>query len=648
MKLRANRPFFVSQFPSACYSTCYRATFSNPLLNFYKKINVHVVHRPLCTTQKFEDEISIQFQQAENLFVKTEGKADLEQSYKILKEIEQRKDFNNSEIESKINYLLGSLLLHENLQMYNKDEGKKYIKKSAEQGFATAEYILGIYLLNSNLFDKNIEEGLAYLHKASKHGNPDATQFLGEFYWENCENFGIKKDLLKSFEYFKKAEEQGSEKSLHYLLYVYSHGIPNIMEPNSDKFKEIIMTGAKKSIPRFQYELGKLYLSNSMENSEGNAEEKNQEQKKGLELIIKAADAGELESKYILANFYWFGNPSLGIEKDKHKAISLWEDASNLGHAKSTYLLGNCYFTGDHVKQSFKKAIQLYLKASPKSFDAKFALANLYLSGNEYLEKNEKKGVELLEELSSKNHGEAQFLLSECYHRGIHVPKHPENRLFYLEKAAESGNDFAQYFLAIYWLEQKNQKNLFQINLKENEKALHLLQRSANKKNKEALNCLGKIYLNSITDEQSFSLENQENRKLAIRYLEAAAALNQPEALTNLSSIYFTGSYGLPKNEEKAVACLEKASELGFPLANFHLAAFYMEGIGGVKQDFGKAFKLLQFAAAQGLSDALVHLSHFYYDGIFVEKDHAKARFLLESAAAKGNEIATKLLQPKK
>jgi TPR repeat protein len=96
----------------------------------------------------------------------------------------------------------------------------------------------------------------------------------------------------------------------------------------------------------------------------------------------------------------------------------------------------------------------------------------------------------------------------------------------------------------------------------------------------------------------------KDEKKAAELYKKALEKGPCPEALINLSVMYFLGKGGLPKDEKKAVELLHQAADQNHPLAMFKLAGFYLGGIAGLPKDKEKALKLLHQAADQGLPEA--------------------------------------------
>lgn len=124
----------------------------------------------------------------------------------------------------------------------------------------------------------------------------------------------------------------------------------------------------------------------------------------------------------------------------------------------------------------------------------------------------------------------------------------------------------------------------------------------------------------------------EENFELAFKYYSMAAQQNDPIALNNLGSLYFSG-IGTHVNAKKALELFQKASDLGNDNASVNLAFIYLTG--GTKDVVRnqKAMKLFQKAAKSGNKIAGFMLGYAYYKGFVVPQDYEQAYKLVKSAA---------------
>jgi TPR repeat protein len=87
------------------------------------------------------------------------------------------------------------------------------------------------------------------------------------------------------------------------------------------------------------------------------------------------------------------------------------------------------------------------------------------------------------------------------------------------------------------------------------------------------------------------------------------------------------------KTQQEAFAVFQAGARHGAAIAMYDLGVFYQNGIG-VSQDYAKARELLEKAAAKDDPAAMYNLGIFYENGSGVQQDYGKARGWFEKAAA--------------
>lgn len=124
----------------------------------------------------------------------------------------------------------------------------------------------------------------------------------------------------------------------------------------------------------------------------------------------------------------------------------------------------------------------------------------------------------------------------------------------------------------------------------------------------------------------------------AVKYYEMASQQNDPIALNNLGSLYFSG-IGVDENRDLAVNLFNKAAELGNDNAALNLAFIYMKGGAKDPGRNKKVLSLLEQAQKAGNKIAEFMLGYAYYKGFVVEPDYNKAYKLIKSAATGKSQI---------
>lgn len=82
-----------------------------------------------------------------------------------------------------------------------------------------------------------------------------------------------------------------------------------------------------------------------------------------IENYIIGAQNGDTKCEYSLAFLYREGK---GVEKNKDKAIELFQSAANKNHLESIYQLGHCYNEYMYDKCDFEKSLQYFVLAADK------------------------------------------------------------------------------------------------------------------------------------------------------------------------------------------------------------------------------------------------------------------------------------------
>lgn len=165
----------------------------------------------------------------------------------------------------------------------------------------------------------------------------------------------------------------------------------------------------------------------------------------------KAAQKGEPSAMYLLAECYL---NSKGVTRDPRQAIELLQKAVEKNDPASMNKLGDLYKKGipGILEPDFGEAFRLFSSAKDLGFDD--ALGNLgvlYIRG-EGVEKNEKQGLELIQEGVRRGNGTCKFLFAMCLEEGlagVPIDKAVARAMFI--QAAAAGSAPAQR-----WCREKN------------------------------------------------------------------------------------------------------------------------------------------------------------------------------------------------
>ncbi|PQJ62892.1 SEL1-like repeat protein [Photobacterium angustum] len=307
------------------------------------------------------------------------------------------------------------------------------------------------------------------------------------------------------------------------------------------------------------------------------------------------------------------------IEKSNHitEIEKLAENDPN-----AMFYLGTLYRNGKLLPLSPEKARELYKKAADNDhIIARYYYALMLIDGeggnSDHLE-----AERLLFINHSKSHSPSSYSLAYLYF----INDEYINTIKIMEGDNIKKSKENEYLLAISYLQTNN--NI--------ERAIELLQSSANKNHIYSHHTLGKIY--------RFGIHNV-NRDLEKSYFHfsAAAKDNDPKALYQLATLGFKYPFLIENDYDVALKQLTIAANNQYEPATFQLAKLYDQGYQ-IKQDYKKALYWYQQSADFGNNQAMYNLASMYANGDGVAESYEKAEYWLEKAATNGNERAQKLL----
>ena len=221
----------------------------------------------------------------------------------------------------------------------------------------------------------------------------------------------------------------------------------------------------------------------------------------------------------------------------------------------------------------------------------------------------------------------SKMFLGVLYNQGILVEKDSEKAVRYLEEASIKNVDIAQWVLAIYYIEGK-----------EEDKGYYWIKELAKKNNADAQCYLGIFYV---------AKEDEKLEKEGVEWLIKSAEQNCKEAQLYLGKCYEDG-IGVIENIYKALEWYKKAAEQGLAKAQWKLGDYYQsqnnidgavewykkaanQGLAEAQNVLGayyesrgyneKAVELYKKAAEQGLAEAQNHLGLCYENGRGIEEN---------------------------
>ena len=217
--------------------------------------------------------------------------------------------------------------------------------------------------------------------------------------------------------------------------------------------------------------------------------------------------------------------------------------------------------------------------------------------------------IKLLRAEADKGNAVAANALGEIHIAGRGVKASPAEAAKWFQKAADAGNNNAQFNLArLLFLGPEGVP-------KDEEKARFLLRTSA-----EAGYAPAQAQLGGAVE--SLAVRSEEKAQIieAREWYEKAAAQGQPDAMLALARFYDGGLGGLEVSAEKAFESCFRATKAGSVVAMNEMGVRYQKG-AGIRQDNVAAIGWFTLAAQHGLPAALVNLGNCYEVGNGVRQD---------------------------
>ena len=240
-------------------------------------------------------------------------------------------------------------------------------KKSAEAGYCPSQEEMGKIYRKGLLGEKESpQKSFKWYYKAAEQGSDIGEFYLGYFY---AQGYGIKKDDNLSFEWYSKAAKQNNPHALNNLAYCYEHGRGT--SSNLIKAACYYEEAAKMGNVTAQKNLAKCYKKGIGVNVDP---------QKAFLWILDAAKRKDLESQGIIALYYfkgygvnkcyeesliWYARYYHKIEiNDVNQAFNAFVKRANNNDAQALYVIGKCSQYGIATKKSIAEAFSYFEKAA--------------------------------------------------------------------------------------------------------------------------------------------------------------------------------------------------------------------------------------------------------------------------------------------
>ena len=304
----------------------------------------------------------------------------------------------------------------------DKEVGLKYVIEAYNASPSVdTESWLGLAFLNAAGESHDIDNFLYWTEKAANHGDSRAQDNLGVFFRDGLFGTEINKD--KAFYWFFKAAENGFAESYNNLSGCYFSGFG--VEANTQQALFWLNKSVEAGNPRAFLNLGKLYLYGDCDLE--------QDMKRGFSLIAKAVEMKDELAYCLLGICYEEG---LGVERDCSKAVFYYQEAVEHGDSFAQLRLGICYTNGIGVEPDFHKAAELFILSALQGNEDAIKNASSIL-----IQLNDDRAFEWSMKAADKGSGYGNFLLGQCYYKGIGCSKDIETAISLFKFALKSNEE---------------------------------------------------------------------------------------------------------------------------------------------------------------------------------------------------------------
>lgn len=520
----------------------------------------------------------------------------------------------------------------------------EWFEKACNNGDADSAYELANIYYSGVYVQKDEEKAEEYLKivENSKEANA-AMNTMRLFYFGPDENG--ERDLSKAIFWCKKAIEFGSTEAVVYLELLYEKAGMDITGC-ADFLKAVENNGAAY-----------MWLYRYYKNGEGISPEEE------TKILLKAANNNDTDAMLIL--YYQFKSGT-GVAPDINQALDWLYKAVDMNDARAYYELGNVYVAGnEQIERNEQKAFECYNRSFglEKNADAAIAIMKCYYFGT---------GVprDLL-----KAEGWAKTAILNGNRTAAHNLRKIEVELYgesqgytnYINFILNEAINYNDEAAIVAYQHYRNILNDYPV-------ALNYLEKSFNNRNPDACFLYGSIFYTGEIGVQKdidrayqiWEIGVQSNSSACIHlvgngylmgehypkdiqkglmYIRDAAHRGNKDAAYKLGLYYMAGSYGVPIDTAESTKYVILAAQLGHTEAKNELGLYYMQGSNGLPKDIEKGVALVKEAADAGSAIAQFNMGNCYYNGQGVNRDFLKSIEYYKMAEAQGYENATKMME---
>ena len=446
------------------------------------------------------------------------------------------------------------------------EEAATLLELAAREGNASAMAELADILASEALGAPRLDLAREWLRRSADAGRTSSLVTLARTHIAAG-------DAARAVEIFEEAAEKGSVHSMVELARAYTLGIGT--DPDIERGSEWLRRADAKGVadPRTLEILGRGYLENA--GAPGNV-------RRGLELLERAADLGNVRSMLRIARIYSQGDliaPNAGLSLDWYRR------AADAGNVTAMIEIGRAYAKGELVPEDRAEAFRWLRRAIDSGSENTQALIAIgqALTRGVGAERDTQKGFEFFERAAQKGNVRAMELVAVAYQTGLGVTQDPAKAVPWYSRAASLGSVSAMVELGQIYASGYG-------TTVDPERAFQYFQDAADRGSGAAMRDVGRFLLSGN------GLAPQPEAGLAWFY--KAADQGDAGAMIELASIYQNG-YSVPRDPAEAAKWMERAVELDSTDGKYMLGKALIEG-DGVTPDRERAIDLLREATAEG------------------------------------------------
>ena len=389
-------------------------------------------------------------------------------------------------------------------QMYNDgggvlfmpDKAAFYFNKAAEMGNTEASWELASLFLNHRK-NRCLDSVKTFLRQAAEVGNHDAEYNLGILLYREIEDqhfsandsskgiadhkkswiIGNQNDTFRNskfgqaLEYIKRAAVGGHTEAALELSVFYEKGIGT--NRNLRDAEKWCLQAAEKGNARAQYRIAEMYESRHQHGAD---------EQTVLNWYQKALSNECWEAAYRIALLYRYGHQ---ISRNDETANKYLQIALEHDVVSARYEMGLSFLNGWGVEKSLSQAkSHIYQAAMLEYIPAVETYGKIMLDNNVHISfPDDALLKDLFVKLSKSGRPEGDFGLFLLYQRGIGVPKDQNRALEILEKCAEKKYRYALYELGLIYFTGNGVQKSYQ-------KAINLFRESSEQNVDKALSSI--------------------------------------------------------------------------------------------------------------------------------------------------------------